>query len=1105
MRMGGVLLTRVAAVTLTLLWLAAAVIALYTSSRAGDDGLSIQASSFAPRPIGPLDAPVLIAGVAPDGPAARAGITRGSLLHAVDGVPVGDTAALRHLIYTRRAGDTTTLRVASPDSTSPRDVVVPLVSRLSRPGSASFVFTYLASGLLALAVVVPLALARPHEPVTRLLLLAGGSGAIWQALDAIYGGLRERWLPLGWDSVDQLSYLIAIVNTFALLHLFLVFPSRLSLPLPPRLTAALTSTHATLLLYAVPLAVVLVLFTLHYSPVTLIWGTIALVLVAALAVLLYGYVRPVSPLARAQLRWIGTAVLIIAILFVAGPMVEVSTGGRLFFVRWVTAISSFALLYLAIALAVLRYRLFDVHIVLRATLVYPLLALLLPSAYLTLSWLVAFAAGLALGSTAAGDELAGHTSTHVVLGLFIAASFTPLRARLLRLVDLLLYRERRALDRFYDETTTALARARPIDEVETLLTRGAVQQLDLDGAWLIRPPAVPASAETGAGKLHGGMVLEEWVRRTRTEHSLGGLARIVSATTPPHSNDATPSPLIAATLLFRLRRVSGPHLLTHYAFFRAPVPVLHTNAPGSDDLAAWYDAGARLLVPLRVQDELVGLWVLGQRRSLELPDRADLAAIERIANRAAVLLDYARLHESHLTTQLAAQRQTLDAERVRALEQLNRTVLQERATLAALMESMRDGLIVAGGAGGGDDAATIRYCSSRAATLLGIDVRHALGQSPDVLLGAALRDAIQHPSSSTYVTAPTGYTAPASRPLDGAIDEVTLPGPPRRDLRLEWFPVSDGQTQLGYGLLVRDVTEERTLERAKDEFTSMLSHELRSPIGIIKGFAATLLHAEGVDGGATGDSGGSIAALTDDERRESLRFVELASDQLLDLVNNLLDLSRISAGRFAVDPRPTPLGALVETTARQLEAARSTHRILVDVPATLPSALIDPARITQVLRNLLDNAMKDAPSGSTIRVEATLQGEELAVSVTDEGGGIPPDELPHLFERYHRGRDARTRNVAGAGLGLAISRHLVEAHGGLIRAQSPVPGQTGGARLTFTFPVARGPGGDLPQRTGPGEQPSTREAGAQGVSGSAGQGKVPGRRRPSTSSLSHAN
>src|SRR5688572_17499634 len=153
MRARGVLLTRAAAVLFAVIWLAVAVFAVYSSHRVGDAGISIQASSFAPRPVGPPDAPVPIVGVAPGSPAARAGITPGTLLYSVDGAPVGDTAALRHIVYSRRAGDTTVLRVAPPGSATPRDVTVPLVSRLSRPGSASFVFTYLISGLLALAVV----------------------------------------------------------------------------------------------------------------------------------------------------------------------------------------------------------------------------------------------------------------------------------------------------------------------------------------------------------------------------------------------------------------------------------------------------------------------------------------------------------------------------------------------------------------------------------------------------------------------------------------------------------------------------------------------------------------------------------------------------------------------------------------------------------------------------------------------------------------------------------------------------------------------------------------------------------------------------------------
>jgi signal transduction histidine kinase len=446
------------------------------------------------------------------------------------------------------------------------------------------------------------------------------------------------------------------------------------------------------------------------------------------------------------------------------------------------------------------------------------------------------------------------------------------------------------------------------------------------------------------------------------------------------------------------------------------------------------------------------VWALGQRRSLVLPDRDDLAAIERIAAQAAILLDYARLHETHLSTQLAAQRQALEAQRLRELEQLNHALQRERATLAALMESMRDGIIVA-------DSEGIRYCSSHAAALLGTSPGNALGLSPEAFLGYALRDASRPPGRDDALPAVagatpqsaeglTGYTAPAWLAPEGAVDEVTLPGPPRRDLRLEWFPIVYGPQRLGYGLLLRDVTEDRALDRAKDEFTSMLSHELRSPIGIIKGFAATLLHAD--------------AELTDGDRMESLRFVEQASDQLLDLVNNLLDLSRISAGTFAVDPQPEHIGPLVESAARQLGAARGTHDVRVDVAPDLPLVRADAARVGQVLRNLLDNAMKYSPAGTVIRVSAAqaANGSEVVVSVSDEGHGISPAEQARLFERYQRGRDARARNVAGAGLGLAITRHLVQAHGGRIWVESPVPGRRAdeppGARLSFTLPVAPG-------------------------------------------------
>ncbi|HEU5318810.1 MAG TPA: ATP-binding protein, partial [Chloroflexota bacterium] len=828
--------------------------------------------------------------------------------------------------------------------------------------------------------------------------------------------------------IDQLGYIVALLNALCSFHMFLVFPGRTRLPTLPRF-----GERGTLaLLYCVPLTIALTLFALHQSAVVPLWSGVGVVLLAIVAIVVRGYVRPATPIARAQLRWIGAAVCVIAAALIAGPLLQVFSGGSIVAIGWLTNVASFGLVYLAVALAVLRYRLFDVHVVLRATLVYPLLVVLLIAGYFQLTAAVEWLAALASGSAEVGSHVADASSTRGLIGLLVAAFFHPLRERLLRVVDFLLYRERRALERFYDETSDALARARPIEEVEALLTRGAAAQLTLDGAWLIRPPASSDATAAADGDASG----------TVLAGVLGGLTRVVAASDDPN---VAPSPLAAAALLVRLRGATCARLLSPYVLASAPMPTLSTLDPGAHDLAEWYAIGARLLVPLRVQEELVGVWVLGQRRSLVLPDRADLAAVERIAAQAAILLDYARLHESHLSVQLAAQRRAMEAERLRELEQVNRALQRERATLAALMESMRDGIIVA-------DAEEIRYCSSRAATLLGTSPGTALGLSPESVLGYALRDAVRPTSEPGGMTGLpvlsglTGYTAPASRALDGAVDEVTLPGPPRRDLRLEWFPITHASQRMGYGLLLRDVTEDRALDRAKDEFTSMLSHELRSPIGIIKGFAATLLHAD--------------AELTDADRTESLRFVEQASDQLLDLVNNLLDLSRISAGTFAVDPQPARLDTLIEGSARQLEAARGTHDVRLDLAPDLPLVRADEARIGQVLRNLLDNAMKYSPAGTVIRVTAAPDkgAREVVVSITDEGDGISAEEQLHLFERYQRGRDARARNVAGAGLGLAITRHLVQAHGGRIWAESPVPGrgpdEPRGARLSFTLPIA---------------------------------------------------
>lgn len=245
--------------------------------------------------------------------------------------------------------------------------------------------------------------------------------------------------------------------------------------------------------------------------------------------------------------------------------------------------------------------------------------------------------------------------------------------------------------------------------------------------------------------------------------------------------------------------------------------------------------------------------------------------------------------------------------------------------------------------------------------------------------------------------------------------------------------------------VLRDVSAEEELSRLKDEFLSTVSHELRSPLGAIKGYATTLLLPDGLRDAET--------------TLRCLRIVVEASDELQELVDNLLDMSKISAGVFEVVTQPIRVARLAHAAAERVRSR--SHRLRVAVPANLPAVSADPHRIEQVLYNLLDNAIKYSPDGGRISIAAEVAGDQIVVGVADEGLGIPPEELGGLFEHFHRGKTARTRQIGGSGLGLAICKGIVEAHGGRIWAESPAPGRAEhaapGTLVRFTLPIAAGP------------------------------------------------
>ena len=261
---------------------------------------------------------------------------------------------------------------------------------------------------------------------------------------------------------------------------------------------------------------------------------------------------------------------------------------------------------------------------------------------------------------------------------------------------------------------------------------------------------------------------------------------------------------------------------------------------------------------------------------------------------------------------------------------------------------------------------------------------------------------------------------------------------------------------------MQDLAPLEELDRLRAEFLGMVSHELRTPLAAIKGSTAALL--------------GASRPFAPTETREFIRVIDEQADRTIGLIADLLDAGRIDSGTLSVSPEPSELAALVDRARTTFLSGGARHTVTLDLPPDLPRVMADRPRVEQVLNNLLANAARHAPESSPIRIAAEHDGVHVAVSVADDGRGIPPERLAQLFRKYAGAADGeRGTGTGGAGLGLAICKGLVEAHGGRIRAESGGVGL--GARFTFTLPVAgeagaRAPGPD----TGPAsDRPAPRQ------------------------------
>lgn len=359
--------------------------------------------------------------------------------------------------------------------------------------------------------------------------------------------------------------------------------------------------------------------------------------------------------------------------------------------------------------------------------------------------------------------------------------------------------------------------------------------------------------------------------------------------------------------------------------------------------------------------------------------------------------------------------------------------------LNRVLESLSDGLVLI------DSENRVVFWNPRAAELVGWQSDEMVGRRADEMLErlaartvdpeasvAKLREVIRSSQVRSSVNLellprPSGVDggAPAGTGAVGA-----------HYVSVCVFPVFDTLGSVSaVGILLSDVSREREADAMKSQLLSTVSHELRTPLASIKGFATTLLRQD--------------VRWDDTTQRDFLKIIEEEADRLTEIIDNLLDMSQLEAGMLRITKAPTQLRTLIREVVDEMRMQTEAHWFVMDLPSGLPQVLADSRRIRQVLHNLVENAIKYSKGGQ-ITVSCELRTDNIVVSVGDQGEGIPPESLNRVFDRFFQIDGASTRSVGGSGLGLSISRGIIQAHGGQIWAES-TPGK--GSTFRFTLPI----------------------------------------------------
>jgi two-component system phosphate regulon sensor histidine kinase PhoR len=371
-----------------------------------------------------------------------------------------------------------------------------------------------------------------------------------------------------------------------------------------------------------------------------------------------------------------------------------------------------------------------------------------------------------------------------------------------------------------------------------------------------------------------------------------------------------------------------------------------------------------------------------------------------------------------IAAELDSRLSEIDTVHAHAAQQLSQEIADltaDRARTDALLSGMVEGVLAIDGAG------RLQLINDAARRMFHLE---------NIPLGRPYVEAVRHPVIAELLSGAlrAGQPEPAEVPIGARVfsaQATTINGP-------SWAADAEGG---GAVLVLHDITDLRRADRVRRDFVANVSHELRTPLTAVRGYVEALM-----DGPSTPE-----------QRKKFLEVIDRHTGRMERLVRDLLRLARLDAQQEAAERQPCDVASQFKAVTADLVTLIEQKQVLVDVAVNSDAcvALFDPTKLHDALRNLIENAVKYSPPGGRVTLAARAEGDHVALTISDEGPGLPDSDLERVFERFYRVDKSRTADPGGTGLGLSIARHLVELQGGRVTARN---NSTAGATFTILLP-----------------------------------------------------